>query len=87
MKFSYAKGFERADKELVDTDFDLLRTDYYEKWKNARRIEQKDIKAILFNTGLARKDQDGMLKPTRAAVLLFASYPNSIMETKCTISV
>jgi len=87
VKLSYAKGFQRADKELVDADFDLLRTDYYEKWKNARRIEQGDVKEILFNTGLARKDQDGILKPTRAAVLLFALYPNSIMETKCTVRV
>ncbi len=87
IKFSYAKGFEHADRELIDVDFDLLKTDYYEKWKQAREIEHDDIQDILFNTGLARKDKKSKLKPTRAAVLLFALYPHNLMETKCTIRV
>jgi ATP-dependent DNA helicase RecG len=45
------------------------------------------MKEILFHTGLARKDKTGLLKPTRAAVLLFALYPHNLMETKCTIRV
>lgn len=87
VKLSYAKGFQQADKELVDVDFDLLRTKYYEEWKKERNIESKDIKDILFNTGLARKDGKGILKPTRASVLLFSLYPHTLMDTKSTIRV
>ena len=87
VKLSYAKGFQHADKELVSVDFDLLKTDYYEKWRKSRKIEEMDVENVLFNTGLARKDESGKLKPTRAAVLLFALYPHNLMETKCTIRI
>ena len=68
-------------------DFDLLKTEDYEKWKKSRKIEIAEIRDVLFQTGLARKDEKGNLKPTRAAVLLFALYPNNLMETKCSIRV
>jgi ATP-dependent DNA helicase RecG len=87
ISFSYAKGFSQADRELVDIDFELLDTDYFEKWRIARKIEADDISKILFGTGLARKDGPGILKPTRAAVLLFALHPQDLMQTKCTIRV
>lgn len=87
IKLSYAKGFEKADKELVDVDFELLQTEFFEKWRQARKIPTDNIKDILFQTGLARKDKDEKLKPTRAAVLLFAQFPTNLMDTKCTIRV
>lgn len=87
IKFSYAKGFEKADKELVDVDFDLLKTTYYELWRKKRGLDTERIEENLFKTGLARKNESGILKPTRAAVLLFAEYPTNIMETKCAIRV
>jgi len=88
IKYSYAKGFQHADRELVEVDFDLLKTDYYERWKKTREIPFNDIREVLFNTGLARKDDiNGQLKPVRAAVLLFALFPHTVMKTKCTIRV
>lgn len=87
IKMSYAKGFTRADSELVDVDFELLRTQYFENWKNQRGILGSSIEEILFKTGLARKDESGVLKPTRAAVLLFAEYPTNLIDTKCAIRV
>ena len=87
VKFSYAKGFEKADRELVDVDFELLETDYFENWRKARGIKRDAVKNILFQVGLARKNERGVLKPTRAAVLLFAKFPTNLMETKCTIRV
>lgn len=87
IKLSYAKGFHQADRELVDVDFDLLKTNHFENWRKARGISPGDLKEILFHTGLARKDKTGLLKPTRAGVLLFALYPHNLMETKCTIRV
>ncbi len=87
VKFNYAKGFEKADRELVDIDFELLKTSFFDEWRKNRKIPSSDIKDVLFNTGLARKDSEEILKPTRAAVLLFAQFPADLLETKCTIRV
>lgn len=87
VKLSYAKGFSCADRELVDVDFDLVNTLYYEQWKSTRGIVGKNINKVLFNTGLARKNEQGVLKLTHAAVLLFALFPHNLMKTKCTIRV
>lgn len=87
IKLSYAKGFEKADRELVDVDFDLLKTEYFEMWRKARKIGNDKIENILFKTGLAKKAKNKSLKPTRASVLLFTEFPTNLMETKCTIRV
>ncbi|MFH1857100.1 MAG: RNA-binding domain-containing protein [Candidatus Omnitrophota bacterium] len=87
IKYSYARGFQKADRELVEVDFDLLKTDYFEKWRKARKIDSGDLKDILFHAGLCRKDEHGNLKPIRAAVLLFAYYPHNVMDAKCAIRV
>ena len=84
--FSYIKGFERADNELVNVDFPLLETELYETWKTKRKIKNEGIRRNLEKTGLARKER-GKLKPTRAAVLLFTEYPNDLMDTKCAIRI
>ena len=87
IKLSYAKGFEKADKELVNIDFSLINTDEFQSWKNNRNINDNDIQMVLEKTGLARKDDKNQILPTRAAVLLFSDYPTDIMETKCAIRV
>jgi ATP-dependent DNA helicase RecG len=87
VKFSYAKGFQHADKELVDVDFELLKTEYYERWRTERKIPSGNIEEILFHLGLARKNDKGILKPTRAAILLFSLYPHTLMDTKSTIRI
>jgi len=87
VRFAYAKGFEKADKELVEVDFNLLNTNEFNQWKNNRSIEDADIRLVLEKTGLARKNEKGILLPTRAAVLLFAEYPNDLMDTKCTVRI
>lgn len=85
--FAYVKGFERADLELVDVDIDLLKTGYFESWRKKRGIEDSPVGSILEKTGLAKRNDKAILMPTRAAVLLFAEYPNDLMDTKCTIRV
>lgn len=87
VKLSYAKGFEFADRELVDVDFELLETPAYKIWKERRGIDTDKIDQALFNIGLARKNDAGKTLPTRAAVLLFAEHPTYLMETKCAIRV
>ncbi len=88
IKLSYAKGFHKADRELVDVDFELLNTSYFEEWRKARGFSENDsVQKILFDVGLARKNDKDKMQPTRAAVLLFAKYPTNIMETKCAVRV
>ena len=87
IKFSYAKGFEKADKELIEVDFNLLNSSEFKQWKDNRKIEDADIRVVLEKTGLARKNNEGRLLPTRAAILLFAEFPNDLMETKCAVRV
>jgi ATP-dependent DNA helicase RecG len=85
--FAYVKGFERADAEAVEVSIDLLKTSYYEAWRKKRGIEEDSISIILEKTGLAKRNDKGVILPTRAAVLLFADYPNDLMHTKCTVRV
>ena len=87
VKFAYAKGFEKADRELVNIDFNLLNTEYFKQWKESRRINGGSTEIILEKAGLARKDQGGSLKPALAAILLFAEYHNDLTETKCAVRV
>jgi ATP-dependent DNA helicase RecG len=87
IKMNYAKGFTKADRELVEVDFDLLNTEHYDGWRRKRKIPVNKIEDNLFHTGLARKNETGKLLPTRAAVLLFAEYPTDVMETKCAIRI
>ena len=85
--FAYVKGFERADRELVSVDFSLLKTNFYDVWRRKRGITEDSIDTVLEKTGLARKGKGGQILPTRAAVLLFAEFPNDLLDTKCAIRI
>lgn len=87
LHLAYVKGFSRADKELVEVSFNLLKTNFYESWRKKRGLAEDVIEVILEKTGLARKNKTGELLPTRAAVLLFAEFPNDILDSKCSIRV
>ena len=88
VQFAYAKGFEIAEIEPVDVNFDLLNTNYYQAWveKNNLDSDGRGIKDVLLAKGLA-KEEGGVVKPVRAAVLLFAEYPTNLMDTKCVIKI
>jgi len=68
-------------------DFHLLKTPFYEEWRSEKKIAGASVEETLDKTGLAKRDDKGILRPTRAAVLLFAEYPSDLMDTKCTIRV
>ncbi len=85
--YAYAKGFQRADNELVDVDFRLLDTPFYQAWKEKRGVVGVTIQDVLEKTGLAKKNDQGIMQPTRAAVLSFAEYPTNLMDTKCAIRI
>lgn len=84
---AYIKGFSRADRELVEVDFSLLRTSFYESWRKKRMIADESVETVLQKTGLAMKNPEGKLLPTRASILLFAEFPNDLMDTKCAVRV
>ena len=81
------KVLKKADKRLVEVPFELLKTPYFEEWKQARNINGSPVESILGKTGLARKSDTGKLLPTLASVLLFAEYPSDLTEAKCAIRV
>src|SRR3989344_257842 len=47
LHLAYVKGFSRADRELVDINFDLLRTDFYGAWRKKRGLGEDKIETIL----------------------------------------
>ncbi|MEK7518736.1 MAG: RNA-binding domain-containing protein [Patescibacteria group bacterium] len=84
--FAYVKGFSKADIEKVNVDFRLLDTTLFEQWRQNRGIERTSVEETLEKTGLALR-VGAQLLPTRAAVLLFAEFPNDLLDTKCTIRI
>lgn len=85
---SYAKGFLKADQELMlNVDLRLLDTEWFRRWQRARKLTG-DVEDVLLKTGLARADDKGKILPTRAAVLLFAELPNSLSGSdKCAVRI
>ena len=45
------------------------------------------IEYMLKAKGLAKTNDDGVLQPTCAAVMLFAEFPTNLMKTKCAIKI
>jgi ATP-dependent DNA helicase RecG len=69
---------------LVEIPFDLLDTAYWRAYAAQRRLT-RPIPEAMFHLGLARRDPNGTLRPTRASVLLFAEEPSGILDSKCAI--
>ena len=84
----YAKGFKKADGELVKgVAFDLLETQWFERWRKERNLEGP-TEEILTKAGLAAENDSGQLLPKRAAVLLFAELPDSLMaDGRCAVRI
>lgn len=78
------KGTTAYDATCVDVSFELLHTATWRQYAVQRRLT-RELPEALFHIGLARKDDSGSLKPTRAAVLLFAEEPNGVLGAKCAI--
>ena len=82
----FARGVISAETETVSVPFELLETGYWKTYCETRKIATGDIKDRMFRIGLARK-VEGMLMPTRAAVLLFADDPSGLMASKTSVRV
>ncbi len=83
---SLARGLVSAESELVDVPLELLDTEAWRLYCASRALRSGDVADRLFRLGLAKR-KDGVLLPTRAAVLLFADDPAGVLAAKTAIRV
>lgn len=82
----FARGAITAETFLEDVDFELLDTDYWRQYAQQRRLT-RSVAEAMYHVGLAKKNADGRLRPTRAAVLLFAEDPSGLIAGKAVVRV
>ena len=82
----FARGAITAESMLEPVAFELLDTDYWRLYAEQRRLT-RPIAEALYHLGLAKRDVDGTMKPTRAAVLLFAEHPSGLISSKVSVRV
>jgi ATP-dependent DNA helicase RecG len=82
----HARGVVSAESQLEQIDFDLLNTDYWRAYAEKRKLT-RPIAEAMFHIGLAKKDTSGVLRPTRAAVLLFAEEPTGVLAGKTAVRI
>jgi len=85
-KLSFLRGMISAESEVVDVDLDLLETDSWKQYCRSRGISSGDVADRMRRIGLA-KLQDGVVRPLRAAVLLFAEDPSGLLARKSTVRI
>lgn len=77
-ELSYQRGVRSAESEILPIDFDLLNTNVLSLFLSARGLKIGSFTEQLERVGLAVK-VEGRIMPTRAAVLLFADEPGSLL--------
>jgi len=85
VELSMRRGTTSAVTALVDVPFDLLDTEHWRAYAAQRQLTRRVAEAMR-HLGLAREEA-GQLRPTCAAVLLFAEEPSGLLDSKCTIRV
>jgi ATP-dependent DNA helicase RecG len=85
-ELSFARGSISAESQCVEVDFELLDTNYWRQYASMRRLT-RPLPEALRHIGLARTDHAGALRPTRAAVLLFAEDPAGPLGGKASVRV
>lgn len=83
-ELSFARGAISAESQLVEVDMDLLQTPYWDQYAAARKLTRPPADALR-HIGLAKPDHSGVLRPTRAAVLLFAEDPAGLLASKASV--
>ena len=79
------RGTKSVVSGLVDVPFDLLDGDAWRQYAGQRRLS-RPIREAMLSLGLAREEA-GVVRPTRAAVLLFAEEPSGLLDSKCAVRV
>jgi len=86
VRLAMGRGHSSAETLLANVDFDLLDTDIWQIYASKRRLTRA-VPEALRHLGLAKTDDAGRIRPTRAAVLLFAEEPGGLLGTKAGIRV
>lgn len=77
-ELTYRRGVRSAASEPVPVALDLLYTAAWRQYVSSRGIKTGEFADQLVRIGLA-VDANGLVQPTRAAVLLFADEPGSLL--------
>lgn len=77
-ELSYQRGIRSAESDLVDIEMPLLNTEAWRAFVQGRGLGSAPIEEQMVRCGLASR-VDGVVKPMRAAVLLFADDPGSLL--------
>ncbi|HEY3326152.1 MAG TPA: ATP-binding protein [Novimethylophilus sp.] len=80
-ELSYRRGLRSAESELVPVPLELLETDTWRSFVAARGLRSGSFAEQLQKIGLASK-VGHEVQPTRAAVLLFADEPGSLLAAQ-----
>ena len=83
-ELSLRRGTTTVVNGFADVPLELLETAAWREYAS-QRLLTRPIAEAMRHVGLARPGADGKLRPTRAAVLLFAEEPNGLLDSKCTI--
>jgi ATP-dependent DNA helicase RecG len=82
----FARGTISAESQVVEIDFELLDTPFWRQYATARKLT-RPLPEALRHIGLARPDHAGVLRPTRASVLLFAEDPAGLLAGKTSVRI
>lgn len=85
-RLRFERGKITAETQLADVPFELLETDYWRAYATGRRLT-RPLPGALQHLGLAKQTAEGDLRPTHAAVLLFAEQPGGLLGTKAAVRV
>lgn len=77
-ELAYRRGVRSAASELVPVALERLQTDAFKRFLTSRGLRTGSFAEQLLRIGLA-KEEKGVVQPTRAAVLLFADEPGSLL--------
>lgn len=84
IELSMQRGVQSWVNGPADVSLAMLEVPAWREYAEARRLTRPMAKAME-HLGLARRGSDGGLRPTRAAVLLFAEDPAGLLDSKCSI--
>jgi ATP-dependent DNA helicase RecG len=82
----FARGTISAESQFEQVPFDLLETSQWREYSQNRGLT-RPIDQAMRHIGLAKEDAAGVLRPTRAAVLLFAEDPSGLLAGKAAVRV
>jgi ATP-dependent DNA helicase RecG len=83
---SFARGTISVESQCVEVDFELLETPLWRQYVTSRKLT-RPLSEAMRHIGLARMDHAGVLRPTRAGVLVFAEDPAGLLAAKASVRV